>query len=486
MKRSIQSKFLVGFLIIFGVFFLILYLWMTANIESSNRNTVKSQLHDLKNNSNSYIQQSFLTHHFTNDAIYLTQIAEELGSELHHATSSEVALYSLSGELIYASKPALFESDSEDLGLALTGKTAFTLTRSDGKAAALFAYPVVVQGDKIGIVRFAKDFTPLYSDSAQMQRTIGWTALAVFAAAFLFSTLLSRHITIPLSKLTKASTEVANGNLKVRIGVKQQDEVGRLAANFSRMIEKLREQFAIIEQERDRLDALNQHRKRFFDQVTHELKTPLTTIIGYADMIRMKGARDPVLLDKGINHILNESKRLHEMVLELLEKSGAADTYDATAIVDMARIVQDVCEAMTMKAKRYKKTISCRTPNEMLLYGKPDRLRQLVINLVDNAIKYAYAHTEIDVAAELVQGQGRLIVSNQGETIDADHLKRIFEPYYRAGHDLAEAASVGLGLHICKSIVDEHQGKIEITSDNEQTDVEIYLPLTIVEERGQQ
>lgn len=478
MMRTIQSKFLVGFLIIFGVFFLILFLWITANIESSNRSTVKNQLQDLKNNSNSYIQQSFLTHHFTNDEIYFEQIAEELGTELYHASSSEVALYSLTGQFIYASKSASFPSDSEDLALAIAGNTAYTLIRAEGKAVALFAYPVVVEGEKVGIVRFSKDFTPLYSQNGLMQQTIAWIALIVFAAAFLFSILLSRHITLSLSKLAKATTEVASGNLHARIVVKQRDEVGKLAANFNSMIEKLREQFAIIEQDRDRLEALNQHRKHFYDQVTHELKTPLTTIMGYADMIRRKGAKDPALFDKGMDHILNESKRLHGMVLELLEKSGATETYDAEAVVDVAQIAQDVCDSMAMKAKRYNKAVLCQAQTGMLMRGKPDRLRQLVINLVDNAIKYAYVHTDIQVWVGLKEERIRLLVSNRGETIDRSHLDNIFEPYYRAGRDPAEPASVGLGLHICKAIVDEHGGHIRISSDSGQTKVHIDFPLT--------
>lgn len=477
MKWTIQTKFVIGFFIIFGVFFLILYLWVSANIESGNRNTVKSQLQDLKNNSNSYIQQSFLTHHFTSDEIYFEQIAEELGTELRFAASSEVAMYSLTGELLYASVQGVFVPNGEDLMLAQQGKTAFTLTRDNGEASVLFAYPVTVRGNKVGILRFAKDFTSLYSQSGNMQRTIVSIALAVFAAAFLFSYLLSRHITVSLGKLTKTSTEVANGNLHARIAVKQKDEVGQLAANFNIMIGKLQEQFAIIEQDRDRLEALNQHRKRFFDQVTHELKTPLTTIMGYADIVRKNGSRDPAIFQKGINHILGESRRLHTMVTELLEMSGATEVYQLDTLVDASQLLSDVCDSMAMKAKRYNKIIHIAAEEELLVQGKPDRLRQLFINLLDNAIKYSYAHTEITVVARLEENRVRLIISNQGETISQEHLESIFQPYYRAEHSSTESASVGLGLGICKAIVDEHQGSIRISSDNGETNVEIYFPL---------
>lgn len=478
MIRTIRAKFIVGFFVIFCAFFLILYQWVTAKIESGNRNTVSSQLQDLKNNSNSYIQQSFLTHHFSSDEMYFAQIAEELGTELQHAASSEVAMYSLAGELLYATDQAVFAQDGEDLRLARQGTTAYTLTRAGGEASVSFAYPVVIRGTKVGIVRFAKDFTPLYKQSDDMQRTLFSIALAVFAAAFLFSYLLSRHITVPLSKLTQASTEVMNGNLHVRIAVKQRDEVGQLAANFSSMIEKLREQFAIMEKDRDRLEELNLHRKRFFDQVTHELKTPLTTIIGYAEVIRKNGGKDPALFQKGMDHIVDESRRLHAMVVELLEKSKATEAYRPEAIVDTGGILQDVCDTMSIKAKRYKKTIRCEAEKGLFIRGQPDRLRQLFINLLDNAIKYSYAHTEMTAIAGLKEGRVRIIISNQGETISADHLENIFEPYYRAEHPFTESASVGLGLSICKEIVDEHQGRIRISSDNGQTNVDMDFPLS--------
>ncbi|SDE14683.1 Signal transduction histidine kinase [Paenibacillus sp. UNCCL117] len=477
MIRTIRTKFMIGFFIIFGVFFLILQQWVSINIESGNRNTVNNQLQDLKNNSNSFIQQSFLTHHFTSDEIYFEQIAEETATVLQYAASSGVAMYSIAGELLYASDQAAFTTSGEDLQLARQGKTAYTLTRAKRGASVLFAYPVVVHGTKVGIVRFAKDFTPLYEQSGYIQRTIFSIALAVFAAAFLFSYLLCRHITVPLSKLTKATTEVMNGNFNIRIEVKQKDEVGQLAVNFSSMVEKLREQFAIIEKDRDRLEELNHHRKRFFDQVTHELKTPLTTIMGYAEIIRKNGINDPALFQKGVNHIVDESKRLHAMVLELLERSKATGAHHTDITVDAAQILLDVCDTMAIKAQRYKKTIRCEADKGLFIRGKSDRLRQLFINLLDNAIKYSYAHTEIIVIASLEDDRIRMIVSNQGKTISADNLAKIFEPYYRAGHPYTESASIGLGLSICKGIVDEHRGRIQISSDNGYTNVDMDFPL---------
>ncbi len=464
MIHTIRAKFIFGFFVIFFVFFVILNQWVAGNIESGNRSIITNNLIDLKNNSSSYIRQSFLTHHFESDEIYFEQIAEEMGKALQHSVSSGVGMYSLEGELLYASDQAAFAISSDDLQQALQGKTAYTITVANGEASVLYAYPVVINGIKVGIIRFSKDFTPLYEQSSYMQRTIFVIALAVFAAAFLFSYILSRHITVPLVKLTEVSTEVMKGNLHVSIAFKRKDEIGKLAANFSSMIEKLRDQFATIEQDRDRLEELNDHRKRFFDNVTHELKTPLTTIMGYAEIIRTNGVNDPVICEKGINHIGDESKRLHELVLKLLEMSKATAEYQTYTRVDVSQILGDVCDAMTIKAQRYKKTIRCEVEKGLIVHGQSDGLRQLFINILDNAIKYADAHTEILTVAIRDSDNIRILISNQGESILPEDLERVFEPYYRVGKS-KESESAGLGLSISKGIVDEHQGRISMTSN---------------------
>lgn len=477
MFYTIKAKFIAGFFVIFSVFFLILNGWVIRNFESANQSTVTNNLKDLKNNSNGYIRQSFLTHHFENDHIYFKQMAEELGMDLQYASSSGVGLYSLAGDLLYASDEVDFPEEGNDLLQALQGKTAYTITLEDGRASVLYAYPIVIDGIEVGIVRFAKDFSSLYEQSGSMQRTIFSVTLAVFAAAFLFSYILSRHITIPVVKLTQASTEVMNGNLNVRLDIKRRDELGKLAINFGSMLQKLRNQFAIIEKDRDRLEELHHHRKRFYDNVTHELKTPLTTIMGYAEIIRTNGAQDQAIFDKGMNHIVDESKRLHDMVLKLLEMSKSSEGNDSYAEIDAAQILSEVCEAMSIKAQRYKKTIRCEARTGLIVYGQSDRLRQVFINLLDNAIKYSDAQSDILAVARLDGDQVRIIISNQGEPISPEHAEKIFEPYYRAGNLSKESESAGLGLSISESIVDEHQGRIRLTSEDGQTNVYIDLPL---------
>lgn len=478
MIRSIKAKFLVGFLIIFSVSLLLLNHFVVRIIELSNEKIITQDLIGLKKNSNVYVKQTFMINHYANDEIYFQQMAKELVEELRHVSSSQVSAYSIQGDKLHSTDgfPSSGAGD-DDLKNALNGKTSFTVHYSDRAAEAYYSYPVEIDGKKVGILRFVKDFSLLYEQSRHILDFIFYVTIAIFAAAFLFSYILSRNITIPIVQLTKASTEVTNGNLDTRIGFRRKDEIGKLAHNFNMMIEKINRQIRTIEHDRDRLEELNRHRKQFYDNVTHELKTPLTSILGYAQMIKDNGQTDETFFRKGMNHIIDESERLHEMVVKLLELSKETTVEEQPQLVEAGALLLGVCEGMAFKAERYKKTIHCTTEKELWVLANAQKLKQLFINVIDNAVKYGAAHTAINAKGVRTAEGVQFAVSNQGDTIPPEQWSKLFDPFYRAGPGEGnESGSRGLGLSICKAIVDEHQGTISIVSANRETTVTIRLP----------
>lgn len=476
MIRKISVKFLIGFFLIFSFSFVVLNQTVKEYIRTSNQKLVTSELVGLKSNSKVYVRQAFLINHYSSNELYFGEMAQEMASDLNHSTGSSVGIYSVDGKLLHASDPSVFppEKDS-DLRQAVDGNTAYSITFESKKkgASVLFSYPVVIDGAKVGILRFAKDFSLLYRQSGQILELVLYITLAIFAAAFLFSYILSRHITIPLVKLAKTSTEVKNGNLDVRIRFNRKDEIGRLADNFNDMIDQISRQIDIIKKDRDQLKELHQQEKLFFDNITHELKTPLTSILGYAEIIKKNGERDPVFFEKGMKHIIEESGRLHTMVLRLLEVSRSNQTLDEPDKVDAAAILQDVCETMGMRAQRYKKTIKYTVEDGLLVFGQEDRLRQLFINLLDNAIKYSLPQSEILVEAHTAGEKTQFVFENPSDPLEAEELASLFEPFYGAHAGNREAGSVGLGLNIVKAIVDDYGGNIAIANENKRTVVTV-------------
>ncbi|MEB4784318.1 HAMP domain-containing sensor histidine kinase [Paenibacillus jamilae] len=474
MIRKISIKFLIGFFLIFSLSFVVLNQTVKEFIRTSNQNLVTSELVGLKNNSNVYVRQAFLINHFSSNELYFGEIAREIATNLNHTTDSSIGVYTVEGKLLYAPDSSIFQQQMQsDLQQAIDGNTAYSITYDRNKTTVLFSYPVVIDGSKVGILRFYKDFSSLYEQTGQIRQITLYIALAIFAAAFLFSYILSRHITIPLTRLTQASNEVKNGNLDIRLHFKRRDEIGRLAENFNDMIGQISRQIHIIEKDRDHLKQLHQQEKRFFDNITHELKTPLTSILGYAELIRLNGEKDRAFFDKGMNHIIEESRRLHAMVLKLLEVSRKNIMLQELERVDIGLILQDVCESMMIRSQRYKKTIEYEINEELIMLADRDRIRQMFINLIDNAIKYSLPFSAVSVKAVRAEEKIRLIFSNPSDPIEAEHLSRLLQPFYPAHSDSAEEGSVGLGLSIVKSIVEELAGSILITNEHNETIVTV-------------
>lgn len=481
MLRTIKGKFIIGFFLIFSLSFLVLNQTVKSVIWSSNEKIVTSDLIDLKKNSIMYINQAFLINHYKNNELYFGDMADEIVDSLTHSTGSNVGVYTVDGTLLSSSNKTVFSQGiDEDLAKAINGKNAYHITYDRNQAQVFFSYPVVIDGAKVGILRFSKDFNLLYKQSGEILNIIFYIALAIFVAAFLFSYILSRHITIPIVKLTEATSEVKKGKLDVDIHFSRKDEIGQLTVNFNDMITRIRDQISTIEKDRDRLKELNEQEKRFFDNMTHELKTPLTSIQGYAEIIKQKGESDQAFFDKGMNHIVEESRRLHNLVIKLLEVSRetSKEQFDR---IDAGTILKDVCESMKFRAERYKKKITYEIEDSLYMYGQKNRVRQLFINLLDNAIKYSLSHSEIMIQAKVTGDQVLFMFKNPSDPYDDNQYTKVFQPFYSINQKVTEEGSLGLGLSIVKTIVEKHGGTIKMFYEENHTIITIELAYMKVE-----
>ena len=174
-----------------------------------------------------------------------------------------------------------------------------------------------------------------------------------------------RRMVSPIRLLGRTSSDISShlkdgqfdsevlGKLKVN---ERKDEIGELSRNYTQMLKVTKEQFEKIQEDRDHILALWNSRQEFYNNVTHELKTPLTTISGYAQLMEENGLGDEELFYNGMEHILQESTRLHRMVVQLLEMQDK-DRYLRMEPLDIADTLRNVVDAMRMKARRYENTL---------------------------------------------------------------------------------------------------------------------------------
>lgn len=226
------------------------------------------------------------------------------------------------------------------------------------------------------------------------------------------------------------------------------------------------------------LRLLQEKQRQFVTNVSHELKTPLTTILGYIDLLKTR-RNDRDILEMSVNYLEGAAERLHRLVDDLIDLS-CLSRYEfeiETRSVDIKNLVSDIVGQMSLKAQKYDIKINTHLPELGEIMADPTRIKQAVVNILDNAIKYSQkGNVEVVLSGdeEIVS----LVIQDTGCGIPSDILQKIFEPFYRVDKARSrEMGGNGLGLSITKEIIEKHGGKITIESNvGEGTKVSIILP----------
>ncbi len=226
------------------------------------------------------------------------------------------------------------------------------------------------------------------------------------------------------------------------------------------MRDKIKEQIETIESEKRKVYKLEKGRREFFNSVTHELKTPLTAISGYAELLLTGMVQDEDFDKRAIERIYSESDRLHKLVLELIDVSkGMYVIKEELRDVDMKELISQSCNDMNIKANKYSLKI-IQNISEGIVKVQQDKIRQVLINIIDNAIKYSSGGNEIYVNSFILDDKYVIEVINHSDPIPNEIFNNIFEPFIKSNNDNKD--SRGLGLYLCNEIIKEHEGEITI------------------------
>lgn len=466
MRNSIQLKIFIFFsTIIFAGFSLLAYAAYYTT-EQNTRNVIKTDMMEVKRNLDTYLNQYFLIYNMDINEASIISEAENISQQLSAQMGNNVDVYDLKGQkLSYSSEPAAVANESEDLLRATKGEISYTTNFIGDRVIVSLSYPI--KKSNAGIIRYYKDYTEVYSYNQKFKRMINFFTTLIFIIIFIASFIFSERITKPIKMLVKATEKVSKGNFDIDIDTEAKDEIGNLSFRFKMMISKIKEQIQTIENDRDKLAKLQEESKLFFDNVTHELKTPITTITGYAQTIEDFGIKNDEFTRKGLKCIINESNRLNNMVIELIELSKTSSkkfNYDFGK-VDIGGLIKETCEEMQIKGKKYNIGIESYIQEDLYIKGDKNRVKEVLINLIDNSIKYGDVNSIVHVNAYRQQNNVFIIVKDKGAGISEEYIGKIFDPFYRASKKVSrELGSAGLGLAIVKEIVERHKGNIEIKS----------------------
>jgi two-component system OmpR family sensor kinase len=360
--------------------------------------------------------------------------------------------------------------DSDLLAMNLRNQSAYkTLTLGNGVRLRMVSVPISAAGQVVGAVQVGE---PLVEVDATLHQVltllVGGTTITIIVAGGI-GLLMSWLALRPIDRITQAAGRIARAqDLGRRLPVPAtDDEVGRLVSTFNAMLE--------------RLDRLFQAQQRVGADVSHELRTPLTTIRGNVDLLRRGAADDPIERATALDAIAAEADRMSRLVADLLllAQAEAGMTLEKQTVELDTLILEVYRQAQLMSATHSpsgeRVTIRLGHEDQAIVEGDPDRLKQLLLNLVDNALKYTSPGGTVTVSLYRDQAWVRVSVADTGVGIPPDVLPYVFDRFFRAQREGRKG--VGLGLSIARWIAEAHGGRLSVESEVGQgTTFTLWLP----------
>ena len=282
------------------------------------------------------------------------------------------------------------------------------------------------------------------------------TAFVVLMISFMASSITTMRQVQPIREMVQATRRYAEGDFDIRMNDYGRDEeIGELAASFNAMAESLQQ--------------TERQRREFIANISHELKTPMTTIAGYTDGI-LDGTIPPEREKQYLQIISDESRRLSRMVRRMLDVSQlqAIDPLKSGSHFDICESMRRVLISMEKKITDRDLDVDADIPEEpILVLGDNDMITQVIYNLLENATKFARSGSTLYLGVTTIDGKARVTVRNLGDTIPAEELPLLFERFHKSDKSRSEDKDgVGLGLYIVKTILEQHKEKINVTSEN--------------------
>lgn len=328
------------------------------------------------------------------------------------------------------------------------------------------------EDETIGYLRFISSMEEV---KAAIFKTIISLLIFTLFVALLTTTvslLISKSIVRPILELTEVAKTMLKGNYEEKAKVFEDDEIGELAKTLNAMSDE------IINKDRIKND--------FISSISHELRTPLTSIKGWAVVLKDAKEDEKDLMEDGLNIIENEADRLAKMVEELLDFSryiSGRITLDKE-IIDISQTCLDISKQMRPRAKSNNIELITDLPKESILINADEnRIKQLLINLLDNAIKFTSDKGWVKFQMLKEDDKVQIMISDNGMGMTKEELAHVKEKFYKGKHSKSHS---GIGLSISDEITKLHQGSLEIFSEeNIGTTVKVSLPIEVDKEVGE-
>ncbi|EEM03101.1 Sensor histidine kinase [Bacillus pseudomycoides] len=379
-----------------------------------------------------------------------------IASYLAKRMDVRVQMIGKNGEVVADTEKGALLHKNIDIDQSLRGKKAYVFENDDPAPLLLFSSPVYHGSDVIGAIRFINEL----QDEKEVLTNVSWTflvtSICLVAGGIFFAIRLAKSLHKPIDQLRQMAKRLANGDYKSKIELNEYVEIAQLSASFNAMADAIELHMRQLKEEKEK-------QKDFLDRITHELKTPLTAIIGYVDLIpKLQSARD---IEESLHYVSIESQRLLSLVEELLQSSkyGTSTFEVSPTIVDIKQIAEEAISIVKPRLQQYEIEV-INELTEAHVVADFDKTKQIFLNVFDNAIKYSDA-TQLRMNVAKNEEEAKVFIHDDGIGMDEAILAEWNRS--REGKVLSSSYGNGYGLFICQEIMTKQGGSMRIESSEE-------------------
>ena len=458
---KLWEKIFISTLIVFQVFFISSSIYL---INKSLRLNLDSEI-------NSGISEQNRLCNLLEANIYLVKIHENPNSTQNEFTKKETdsiistCMSYFKGEKIYINvmdeagekitdgfKPNI-NITKQELNTPLN-KITYVIRDVNGQSYVFINKRINLNNNNYRI-SYIKDISSVYENEKSMFSLLIKLNIFVSIVLAVVMIILSKIIVKPINKLIKSTQEISEGNFSERVKVETHDEIGLLAKNFNNMAD-------VIEDKINVLKNVSKDKQRFIDNLTHEIRTPLTSIIGYADFLRTNKCDEKTTIES-LTYIYTQGKRLEKLSSKLMDLIILNKENIDKKNINVKKLLEEINSSVAAKLKTKAITLNISSEDFNLMMDK-ELIIILLSNLIDNAVKASESGAEISLKA--YKDTSAIEVSDNGVGISEEDVEKIFEPFYMVDKSRNRSSKgVGLGLSICAQIAEIHNAKISVISE---------------------
>lgn len=354
-------------------------------------------------------------------------------------------------EVIYKTTDALILNNKEILNVE--DNKYKTLIENKNNNYYIF---ISAKLDNGNVLVYAKNVNSIYEIRASLMRMCIYSIIIAMIVIAIIAFIVSKTITKPIVEMQKEMVKLSKGNYDIYLK-ENNSELGKLSKNFNKMSKEIKNRNDEL------LDVINS-KQIFIDNLAHEMNTPLTSILGYSELLE-KANLNEEQKSKYLKYIQQETKRILDMYKKLLMLSYKKNADFEKSKIDMEKVFDEIKD--TLKNKLSQNNIELILNNQLkTLLADETLIIMCLSNLIKNAINVSNPESKIIVNAFKMNNKKYIQVVDQGPGISEENIKKVLEPFYRVDKVRSRKnGGAGLGLSICKSIMEMHGGEIKIESD---------------------